>query len=147
MSKRIWQAGFVAILIRNSMSEAVSNSLDSSTNCRNIQFAEFIRATYGARVEPPKRLPNISEQNSTFVLGCAKYTLVYGRVFHGTKLKCATLFWRKTGQRTTLIRPPQAESHLNNLHRGCAGRLPFCWQKRRNRRSQQSRTPVSFVWY
>src|ERR1700733_3223405 len=147
MEKPIWQHGFVAILIRNSMSEAVTNSLGWSADWRNIQFGESIRATCGVRDKARKRLPNISAQNSTFVLGCAKSTLVDGRGFHGAKLKCATLFWRKTGHRTTLIRRPQAESHLSNLHRGFAGRLPFCWQKRRNRRSRQSRTPGSFVWY
>src|ERR1700722_8864105 len=130
MGKPIWQHGFVAILIRNSMSEAVSNSVGCSTDCRNIQFAESIRATCAARDKPPKRLPNISKQNSTFALGCAKSTSVYGRGFHGTKLKCATLFWRKTGHRTTLIRPPQAESHLSNLHGGFVVRWFSCWKKR-----------------
>ena len=72
-----------------------------------------------------RRLPDISEWDSAFVLGCAKSTLACGRVFHGAKLKFATPHWQRGGRRCTPIRPRQEGSHFSNLNRGFARETAF----------------------
>src|SRR5260370_10626749 len=112
--------------------------------CRHTKSAASIRATFAVPNKLPRRLPDISEQDSTFDLGCAKSTLACGRVFHGLKLKCATRFWQSDGQTNTPMRLRPEESHFRNLSHGWVERLPTCW-KRRNHPSPWLHTPVSFA--
>src|SRR5713101_563450 len=112
---------------------------------RHTKSAKFIRATFAVPDKQPRRLPDISLQDSTFDRGCAKFTLASGRVFHGTKLKCATRSWQRDGQTNTPTRLRPEESHFRNLSLVWVERLPTCWMKRRNHRSRWLHTPVSFA--
>src|SRR5271154_2799618 len=100
--------------------------------CRNTRSVESIRATCGVPGKLLRLLPNTLEQDSRFALVCAKSTLVCGRAFRGTKLKCATRSGQRDGQRDTPIRLRQEGNHLSTLSHGFAGRLPSCWEKQRS---------------
>src|ERR1700747_816227 len=100
--------------------------------CRHAKSARSIQATFAVPNKLPRRLPDISEQDSTFIPTCAKSTLVSGRVFHGMKLKCTTQFWQCDGPTNTPVRLRPAESHFRNLNHVWVERLLTCWMRRKN---------------